>query len=101
MQITNLRPNLKNRLFWEFDLERTDWQLHALSIISRVIERGTHDDWDELVRFYSMDKVTDVLKNTMKTLPDEIIEDACSYFKLKPEDLLCYTRKQLHPGHWL
>lgn len=34
-------PSLHKRLFWEFDFDRIDWQKDAVSIIRRVIERGT------------------------------------------------------------
>jgi len=100
MQPQNTKPNLPTRLFWEYDLERTDWQRDSVGIIERVLERGTHEEWDELVRFYGVDKVRHILKDEIRFLFDEVIEDACSYFGLKKEELLCYRRNQNHTGNW-
>ncbi len=100
MQQQNDNPNLPARLFWEYDLERTDWQRDSVGIIERVLERGTHDEWAELVRFYGIEKVLHILKEEIRFLFDEVIEDACVYFRLKKEDLLCYRRKQTNPSNW-
>ena len=101
MQTSNTKPNLKKRLFWEYDYEHIDWQKEAAGIVGRVIERGTHDEWDELVKYYGKEKVIDILRNHIRFLPDEITADACGYFELKPDDLLCYTRKQSPKAHWI
>lgn len=94
-------PSLHKRLFWEFDFDRIDWQKDAVSIIRRVIERGTPEEWQELISFYSEQKVVSTLKNDIKFLPDYSIGEVCHYFNLQPEELLCYTRKQSRPGHWI
>lgn len=95
------RPNLHRRLFWEFRYEEVDWQKEYAVVIQRVIERGTPQEWEELIRFYGKHKVVDTLKNEMNYLPDEIIEDVCNYFRLKPSQLKCYIRKQSLPRHWI
>lgn len=101
MNNDNTRPDFKKRLFWDYDYDRIDWQRDAAGIIERVVERGTHEEWEELILFYGKFKVVQSLKSEIRFLPDEIITDVCQFFKLQPEDLLCYIRKQSHPGHWL
>jgi hypothetical protein len=101
MENVATRPNLKKRLFWEYDYDNINWQAEAAGIIQRVIERGTHDEWIELVRYYGKTKVINVLKSEILFLPDEMIADACNYFNLNPRDLLCYTRKQSRNAHWI
>lgn len=101
MQENNATPNLKKRLFWEYDYDHINWQKESVGIIERVIERGTHEEWDELVKFYGKQQVVDTLKNEIGFLPDEIITDACGYFKLNPDGLQCYTRKLLQKAHWI
>jgi hypothetical protein len=101
MQSSENKPNLKKRLFWEYDFDHIDWQQEVSGIIARVIERGTHDEWDELVKYYKKANVIGSLKNDIVFLPDEIIEDVCQYFKLKPNDLLWYTKKQSQKRHWI
>lgn len=95
------RPHLHKRLFWEFRYDQIDWQKHYAVIIQRVIERGTPEEWNELVRFYGKHKVVGTLKNETNFLPDEIIADVCRYFTLPPSQLKCYTRKQSKPRHWI
>lgn len=94
-------PALKKRLFWEYDYDHIDWQREAAGIIERVIERGTHEEWAELVRFYGRERVLNGLKSEIKFLPEEIIADVCGYFNLKSQDLLCSTKKQLPTRHWI
>lgn len=95
------RPNLHRRLFWEFKYEEIDWQKEYAAIIERVIERGTEEEWKELIRFYGTEKVVNTLKGETNYLPDEIIEDVCRFFGLKPTQLKCYIRKQSLPRHWI
>ena len=97
----NSRPNLHKRLFWELRYEEIDWQKEYAVIIERVIERGTEEEWKELIHFYGRGRVLRTLKSETNYLPDEIILEVCRFFKLKPTDLKCYLRKQSTPGHWI
>ncbi len=101
MQTGSAKPNLKKRLFWEYDFEHINWREEAAGIIGRVIERGTHDEWEELVKYYGRVQVIDILKNSIKFLPDEIITDVSEYFEINPRDMQCYTSKQSRKGHWI
>jgi hypothetical protein len=94
-------PNLPQRLFWDWDFNKIDWQKASASVIARVLERGLKDDWQELVRFYGGPQINAALKNEIKYLPDFIIEDVCGYFNLKQEELACYAHKQSRKGHWI
>ena len=73
--------------------------MHYLAVIDRVIERGNKAEWNEVVRFYIQNRVNNALKNEIKYLPDYIIDDVCSYFNLKMEELACHARKQTRRGH--
>ena len=95
------KPNLHKRLFWDWRYEAIDWQKNYVSIIGRVIERGTNDELDELNRFYGRPKVVKTLLTELKYLPDYAIEWVVEYFGLKKEDLACYKRKQIRRGHWI
>ena len=94
------KPDLPKRLFWEYNYEKIDWKKHAGAVIDRVIERGTPQHWNELVRFYGKRKVTNNIKNKITHLPDEIIQEVCLHFNLQPNELRCYIRKQSNRGHW-
>jgi hypothetical protein len=95
------KPNLPRHLFWDQRYEAIDWVQGYRSIMARVIERGTEDDWREMLRFYGWDNTVHALLQEIKYLPDYAIETVCTYFKLRKEDLLCYTRKQSRKGHWI
>jgi hypothetical protein len=77
----NTKPNLPKRLFWEFKYEDIDWHKEYAAVIERVIERGTESEWSQLINFYGKDKVINTLKDETNYLPDEIIDDVCTYFK--------------------
>ncbi|HZY82096.1 MAG TPA: hypothetical protein VFE50_21375 [Cyclobacteriaceae bacterium] len=95
------RPNVDLRWFWDFEVSKIDWRKSYKTIISRIIERGSPSEWKELTKFYGEDKVVNAIKNEITFIPEYILQDVCNYFHLKKEDLLCYTRKQSRPGHWI
>lgn len=94
-------PDLNKRLFWEYDYDRINWQYHYRMVIERVIERGTEKEWNDIVRYYGLDKVLKTLKEEINYLPDYIITSVCRYFNIKPTELKCYMRKQSLPRHWI
>jgi hypothetical protein len=95
------RPNLHKRLFWDWRCDAIDWQNLYPSIIARVIERGTNEEMEELIRFYGKPKVVNALMKKILYLPDYAIEKVTNYFNIKKEELACYARKQLRRGHWI
>lgn len=94
------KPNLPKRLFWDWRYDAIDWQELYPSIIARVIERGTPEEWQELIRFYGYDKVVQALTKEILYLQDYAIDKVVNYFHLQKEDLVCYARKQSRQGHW-
>ncbi len=95
------KPNLHKRLFWEYDYEQMDWQKNAEIVVERVIERGTQEEWEEMINFYGRKKVVATLKNKTTYLTDKATKKVCDYFELKPEELKCYVKKQSRPQHWI
>ena len=94
-------PNLPKYLFWDFRYDEIEWIDDCGTVIERVMEWGNDAEWEEVIRFYGRNKVVDVLKFESTYLMDHIIEKVCKYFNMRPEELRCYTRKQLTKGHWL
>lgn len=95
------KPDLPRRLFWDFRYDDIEWKTEYLTVIARVLERGSKEEWKEMIRFYGEPKVIHALKKEIKFLADYTIEDVCDYFPLRKEELLCYIRKQSKPGHWI
>jgi len=97
----SLKPNLHKRLFWDCRYDAINWQASYRSIIERVLERGTNEEWEELIRYYGMAKVVYALIKEIVYLPDYATDKIIVYFNLKKEDLACYARKQQRRGHWI
>jgi hypothetical protein len=95
------KPDLPARLFWEFDYDKMDWVKSYRTVISRVIERGTDKDWKVMVDYYGRKKIIHALKNEITFLSDHAIQKVADTFKIKPEELKCYKRKQSRRQHWL
>jgi hypothetical protein len=95
------KPNLPERLFWDWNFNKIDWKKHSLAVIDRVIEKGNKEEWKEVVRYYGEAMIINALKKEIKYLPDYAIDDVCGYFHLKKEELACYERKQSRRGHWI
>lgn len=95
------KPNLPRRLFWDFRYDDIEWHEEYLTVIERVLERGSKEEWAEMIRFYGEEKVIHAIKKEIKFLADYAIDDVCAYLPLRKEELLCYTRKQSTPGHWI
>jgi len=95
------KPDFARKWFWDLDYDKIDWQASYKTVIARIVERGKEEQWQELVRFYGLQKVIDTLKNEIVFLPDYAIEESCTYFPIKKEEMLCYTKKQSRPAHWL
>ena len=95
------KPNLHKRLFWDWRYEEINWQGSYSSVIARVVERGTDEEIEELIRFYGKAKVINALKKDIKYLPDYVVDKVTHYFNIQKEELACYERKQLRRGHWI
>lgn len=95
------RPDLPKVLFWDFDFEKLDWSRSYKTVIERVLDKGNTMDWEEMIRFYGRENVIRALKEDITYLSDMTVEAVCKYFQLSKEKLRCYTKKQLHQGHWI
>ncbi len=94
------RPNIRTVLWWDWDYEKMDFRKAHRSIIALIIERGTADEYAEMVRFYGIEQVISDLKQEIWFLTDHAIERASNYFSLKKEEMKCYTHKQSHKTYW-
>jgi hypothetical protein len=95
------RPDLSPVLFWDFEFDKIDWRRSRLTIMERVLNKGNHSDWAEMIRFYGSDNLVYALKEEINYLTDMTVEAVCEYFQLSKTELKCYTKKQLNQGHWI
>ncbi len=56
------RPNIINtQLLWEYDLDTFNYEKSYKIVIERVLERGTLDEWREMVKIYSTDQILETI----------------------------------------
>jgi hypothetical protein len=56
------RPKIINQaLLWEYDLDTFNYERSYKIVIERVLERGTLDEWREMVQIYPKDKILEVI----------------------------------------
>jgi len=101
LQVKSAMPDLPKRLFWEFDYETLDWQRSYRTIIERVIEWGSEEEWANMLHFYGRESVIKALKEDIPYLTDKAVETTCAYFQLSKTELNCYTKKQSQEEHWI
>lgn len=97
----NTKPNLPDRLFWEVNLQTIDWQKAYEPVIERVLDRGSDQEIDELVRFYGNEKVLSVLTTYPIYLMDHRLDLVCPRFGVNKQDTVCYNRKLARGNGWL
>ena len=89
--------NVPRYFFWDQDYPRIDWENHYVSIIDRVLERGSYEHWEVLIDFYGRDRVVKTIVGEINYMMDHVIEKVCAYFNLEKESLKSYKRKQTMP----
>jgi hypothetical protein len=57
------RPHIINQaLLWEYDLETFNYEKSYKIVIERVLERGNLEEWREMVRLYSKEKILETIE---------------------------------------
>lgn len=57
------KPNIINTaLLWEYDLETFNYEKSYKIVIERVLERGTLEEWREMVKLYTREQILETVK---------------------------------------
>jgi len=99
MRSDQQKPNLSRQAFWDVDMDSIDYTKNARFVVEKVIERGTHDDFLELIKYYGFKGVKSLAKSAT-FLSDISINFCCKLFDLQPIDFKCYEKKLLNKEHW-
>ena len=62
--------NLSSMLFWDTDPSTVQWPKHQKWLMTRVLERGTWEDWRLLCKHLSVSEMTE-LEPSLKLQPRE------------------------------
>ena len=57
------KPNIPPYLLWEYDLKTFNYDKSYKIVIERVLQLGTLNDWKEMIRFYSKEKILETIEN--------------------------------------
>lgn len=87
------QPNLSKRGFWDINLETLDFNRYADFIITRVFERGSKRDVQNIINYYWEEDIINTLGNSASLLPIAK-ERAKQFFHLSDKDFACSTSKQ-------
>ncbi len=93
------KPDLSNQAFWDVDMDSIDYDKNARFVVEKVIDRGTHQDFLSILKFYGKVKVGKLAQRA-NWLSDISINFCCKLFDLQPQDFKCYEKKQLNREHW-
>lgn len=93
------KPNISRQAFWDVDFENIDYQKYDRFVVEKVIERGQHQDFLNILKFYGFDRVKKLALDAI-WLSDISINFCCALFHVKPTDFKCYEKKQLNRAHW-
>lgn len=56
------KPNIPPYLLWEYDLKTFNYDKSYKIVIERVLERGTMEDWKEIVSYYKKEKILETIE---------------------------------------
>lgn len=90
---------LSNELFWDVDPKTIDLEQHARFVIERVMIRGKMEDFMELQKLYSRDRIVTELKRS-RSLDPKTANFCSAYYGINQKDFKCYTTKESKLKHW-
>ncbi len=93
---TDNKPSLSRRAFWDTDLNSLNFEQYKDFTITRVMERGTEKDIEEITRYYGKDIIIHTLTMANSLMP-RAMAMAKKNFHLTDKDFVCFTHKL--PAH--
>ena len=92
--------NLSDRLFWDVDPHSLDWEKDMPLIISRVVERGSLEEWRTIEQKYGLNKIVSVAKE-IRSMDLLAINFLAQISGTPITEFRCYNTKQSTQGHWI
>jgi len=86
-------------LFWDTDPEKISLEKHATWLVSRVLEKGTWDDWKLLLRLMGKSKIRETIPK-IRFLEKKALNFACLYLDIDKTQLRCYKQQHSPNTHW-
>ena len=94
-----IHPDISSTAFWDVDFNKIDFEKRGLFVMEKVANYGTWQDFVNLVKFYGVDRFKREIIHSAY-LKKDVLNFLCVIFDLKPEDFVCYTRRQSQNLPW-
>ena len=91
--------SLSPHLFWDVDREQVDPEKHRRSIIQRVLERGSWDDWKAVKAEYTLPSIVEEARNMRSLEPTALAFVSCVGHVPK-ESFRCCSSKPSNLPPW-
>lgn len=93
-------PILSKRIFWDTDYNKIDWIKNEKWVICRVLDRGSTEDWEEIKRYYGIDKILESAK-TARYLSKKAVYSISNNFNVPLEEFRVYRLLKDKPNDWI
>ncbi len=90
---------LSKVIFWDTDPDSIDWENKARYVIGRVLMYGTIADWNNIKKYYGLDRIREEMLKERYLDPKALSFLSC-IFDLPKEKFRCYTERRYSLPHW-
>lgn len=94
------KPLLDEKIFWDTDIKKLDFERHGDSIIVRVLERGGMNDWSEIKRYYGHDRIKAAAVGA-RNLSKKTLHFVSHFYNIPLRQFRCYNSNLFPELHWM
>jgi hypothetical protein len=91
---------LSKHLFWDIDSNLLEWERSKKTIIERVIERGSLEEWVCIVKVYTLEGIVNTAK-TFRTMSPIDLNFIATISNTPKEEFRCFNTRLLTNQHWI
>ena len=91
---------LSKHLFWDIDSNLLEWERSKKTIIERVIERGSLEEWVCIVKVYTLEGIVNTAK-MFRTMSPIDLNFIATISNTPKEEFRCFNTRLLTSQHWI
>lgn len=91
---------LSKHLFWDIDPNVLEWERSKKTIIERVLERGSFEEWLCIVKIYTLEVIIKT-SQTFRTMSPLDLNFLATISNTPKEEFRCYNIRLLTSQHWI
>jgi hypothetical protein len=91
--------DFSKHLFWDVDLVTFDLDKHRIQLVSKVLEYGLLEDWNNLKKLYGKEEIKRISLN-LRSLDVVTLSFLATIFKIDKSEFRCYKHRQLVQNVW-